>query len=120
MRILMLVFPVALLVAYSQIVVKWRVVELGLGDGAALSVRAIKYLSDPILASGYAATLIGALAWLAVVSRLPLVVAFPAYIGMTFALVVLGSWLFLSETLTATKLLSIAFILVGIVLGVRS
>lgn len=122
MRILLFVFPIALLVAYSQIVMKWRM----LGTEAAeiqnvhLFARLLKYLSDPVIVSAYAAALLASFVWLYVITKLPLVVAFPVYIGVTFVLVVAGGWLFLSESITAMRLMSVSLILAGIVIGVRN
>ena len=118
----MFVLPIALLVAYSQIVIKWRM----LGAEAAeiqnlhLSARMLKYLSDPVIVSAYVAALLASFVWLYVITKLPLVVAFPVYIGVTFALVVIGGWFFLSESITLLRLVSILLILAGIVIGVRS
>src|SRR3546814_13057835 len=59
----------------------------------------------------YASALIGAFVWLFVVTKLPLATAFPIYIGVTFCLVALGSWLFLAEPITFTKVVAILLIL---------
>lgn len=122
MRILLFVLPIALLVAYSQIVIKWRM----LGAAAAgienlpLFARMLKYLSDPIIVSAYAAALLASFVWLFVITKLPLVVAFPVYIGVTFVLVIIGGWFFLSESISPMRLASVCLILSGIVIGVRS
>jgi len=122
MRILLYVLPIALLVAYSQIVIKWRM----LGSEATeiqnlhLAARMLKYLSDPVIVSAYVAALLASFVWLYVITKLPLVVAFPVYIGVTFALVIIGGWFFLSESITAMRLVSIFLILSGIIIGVRS
>lgn len=122
MRILWLVFPIALLVAYSQIVMKWRMLGVETTDpqNANFIARAIKYLSDPIIASAYVAALLASFVWLYVITKIPLVVAFPVYIGVTFVLVVFGGWFFLSESITVVRLASIFLILSGIIIGVRN
>ena len=122
MRILLYVFPIALLVAYSQIAMKWRM----LGANAAelqnvhLVTRLLKYLSDPVILSAYTAALLASFVWLYVITKLPLVVAFPVYIGVTFVLVIIGGWFFLSESVSATRIVSVLLILAGIVIGVRT
>lgn len=122
MRILLFVFPIALLVAYSQIVMKWRM----LGTEAAeiqnihLFARLLKYLSDPVIVSAYAAALLASFVWLYVNAKLTMIVALPIYIGVTFVLVVTWGWLFRSESITAMRLMSVFLILVGIVIGVRN
>lgn len=121
MKILLSVLPIALLVAYSQIIVKWRAAYVNfnlLGNDSYF--RQVKNLiSDPYLMSAYAAALLASFAWLVVVSRLPLVVAFPIYIGVTFVLVMVGGWCFLNETISGLRLLAAALILAGIAIGVK-
>lgn len=122
MRILLFVFPIAFLVAYSQIIIKWRMLGTGATDiqNAQLFARMLRYLSDPVILSAYAAALLASFVWLYVVTKLPLVVAFPVYIGVTFVLVIAGGWFFLSESITAMRLASVLLILSGIIIGVRN
>lgn len=122
MRILLSVLPIALLVAYSQIIVKWRTLA---SDAAGIQnlpllARILKYLLDPVILSAYVAALLASFVWLYVITKLPLVVAFPAYIGVTFVLVIVGGWFFLSESITAMRLVSVLLILSGIIIGVRN
>ncbi len=122
MKILIYVFPVALLVAYSQIAIKWR--TLGIGNAfphnGPFLERLLKYLLDPIIMTAYIAALLASFVWLYVITKLPLVVAFPIYIGTTFLLVIVGGWFFLAESITVMKLCSAGLILLGIALGIRS
>lgn len=122
MRILLFVFPIALLVAYSQIVMKWRMLGTEAADIENLNLlaRLLKYLSDPIIVSAYAAALLASFVWLYVITKLPLVAAFPIYIGVTFILVIIGGWFFLSESISVMGLASVFLILVGIIIGVRN
>lgn len=93
---------------------------MGSGESHGFGRHLLKFLGDPVILSAYAAALFASFAWLYVVSKLPLVVAFPVYIGVTFAMVLLGGWFFLSETLTTTKLLAVLLIFAGIILGVSA
>lgn len=122
MKMLLLIFPVALLVAYSQIVVKWRMLNIGAIDmqDMPLMTRMLKYLSDPFILSAYGAAFFSSLVWMYIVTKLPLAVAFPVYIGITFVLVIVGGWYFLSETVPLLRLASVTLILTGIILGVKS
>lgn len=122
MKILLLTFPVALLVAYSQVVVKWRMLNIGAIDmqNMPLMERMFKYLSDPVILSAYGAAFLSSLVWLYIITKLPLVLAFPVYIGITFVLVIVGGWYFLAETITLIRLASVTLILAGIILGVKS
>ena len=122
MKIFLAVLPVALMVAFSQIIVKWRATSLGLDQAPDMSAvqKIWTYLQDPFLLGSYFVALIASFAWLLVMARLPLAVAFPVYIGTTFLLVLGAGWLFLGEPLTTTRLAASALILAGIALGVRS
>ena len=82
--------------------------------------RVLQYLSDPLLLSAYGTALLASFLWLMVIAKLPLVVAFPVYIGVTFVLVMVGGWMFLSESMSGMRLLAAGLILLGITLGVRS
>jgi multidrug transporter EmrE-like cation transporter len=122
MRILIATLPVALLVAYSQIIVKWRTASLSTmkSDSQPLLDRLMEYLADPYILSGYVAALLGSFIWLFLVAKLPLATAFPIYIGLTFFLVMLGGGLLLDEPLGAGKLIAAALILLGVTIGSRS
>ncbi len=120
MKNYLMILPIALLVTYSQLIVKWRSSAGDQLPSASFLQQLIKFLSDPVILSAYSAALIASFAWLYVVTKLPLTVAFPVYIGVTFAMVLLGGWFFLSETLTATKLVAVLLIFSGIVLGVTT
>lgn len=120
MKTYLLILPVALLVTYSQLIMKWRSSTVEHQVTQDFSKQLIQFLSDPVIISAYGAALFASFAWLYVVTKLPLTVAFPVYIGVTFAMVLLGGWFFLSETLTATKLVAVLLIISGIVLGVAS
>jgi multidrug transporter EmrE-like cation transporter len=122
MNLLLYILPVTVLVTYSQIIVKWRALSLGavkLGD-VGLVAKFMHFLSDPFILSGYVAAFLGSIGWLFVVSRLPLAVAFPIYIGLTFAAVVGCSALFLGEPLNAPKVLAIVLIFAGIAIGSKA
>lgn len=122
MKMLLFTFPVALLVAYSQIMLKWRMLSIGIIDMQSMPLlpRLLKYFSDPFILSAYITAFLSSLAWMYVITKLPLVAAFPVYIGITFVLVIAGGWYFLSEAITLMRVASVTLILTGIVLGVKS
>jgi multidrug transporter EmrE-like cation transporter len=118
MKLLIYVIPVAFLVAYSQLVVKWRSLfggEISLDKD--FPSKLVGYFSDWYILSAYSAALLGSFLWLVVVSRIPLSIGFPIYIGVTFLMVIIGSWLFLGESLSTARLAAAGLILSGIVLG---
>lgn len=116
----LLILPIALLVTYSQVVVKWRVGLSKTVVASSFSQKLIEFLTDPVILSAYAAALFASFAWLYVIVKLPLSIAFPIYVGITFAMVVIGGWFFLSETINFTKIIAILCIFIGIVLGVSA
>jgi multidrug transporter EmrE-like cation transporter len=122
MNLLLSIIPVSLLVAYSQVIVKWRASSLSVHQltDSTLVGMLTRIFSDPFILSGYVAGFVGSIAWLFVVSRLALAVAFPIYIGMTFVAVIACSALFLGEPLNAPKLVAGALILAGIAVGSRA
>ena len=114
-----LILPVALLVAYSQVVVKWWAANnTGSEELSTLGAFA-SFVSNPVVVSAYAAALLGSFAWLIVLTKLPLTLAFPVYIGVTFVMVMIGGSVFLSEAITLSKALAILLILIGIALGTK-
>lgn len=122
MNAYLLILPAALLVAYSQIIVKWRTTSHGFSSevGAGMVSYLVKFFSDPMILSAYAAALMGSVVWLFIVAKLPLTIAFPLYIGVTFGLVLFGGWVFLSESMTANRMIAIVLIFSGIVVGVKT
>jgi multidrug transporter EmrE-like cation transporter len=120
MKNYLMILPIALLVTYSQLIVKWRSSNADQSPSADFSQHLIKFMSDPVVLSAYVAALFASFAWLYVLTKLPLTVAFPVYIGVTFAMVIFGGWFFLAETLTTTRLVAVLLIFGGIVLGVTA
>ena len=122
MKLVLALLPTIVLVVYGQMIIKWRVAAL---SGAALSAsapldRLLVYVMDPYILSAYAAALGGSMTWMFVVESYPVSLAFPLYIGLTVALVVLGGiWLF-GEPITPLRILAIALILAGVAIGSRS
>lgn len=118
MKTYFLILPVALLVAYSQVIVKIRATSIVINANSGILEKLFAYLFDPFIISAYSSALIASFAWLFVVTKLPLSIAFPIYIGLTFILVLFGSWLFLAETPSPAKLIAVILIFSGMVLGV--
>jgi len=121
MKAYLLILPIALLVAYSQIIVKWRTIamEASATQGVGMMKKFSVFIVDPVILSAYASALLASFAWLFVVTKLPLTIAFPVYIGVTFVLVLAGGWVFLAEPVTLMRIVAILLILIGIVLGIN-
>lgn len=112
------ILPVALLVTYSQIMVKWRTASLPVHLG--LTDRLAVMFADPLILSAYVAAFAASILWLFIVTKLPLTVAFPVYIGVTFIMVMMGGQIFLGESLSLAKITAASLILAGIALGMSS
>lgn len=116
----LLIIPVAILVAYSQVAIKVRSSSMSDIDTDVIATKILKVLCDPIILSAYMAALLASVAWLYVVTKLPLSTAFPIYVGVTFVLVITCGWFFLDETITPTKLFAVFLIICGVIIGVNA
>jgi len=81
------------------------------------SVRAL--FGEPGFLIGFVLYALSFLTWLLALRRYEAVAIFPAFVGAGYAGVVLGGWLFLGETLTASRVVGAAVILLGIGLVAR-
>jgi multidrug transporter EmrE-like cation transporter len=120
MKLLFAVLPTVMLVVYGQLISKWRIGHLFATVGSASGTsRMLSYLSDPLILSSYAAALGGSVAWMFVVERQPISIAFPLYIGLTMLSVMVGSVALFGEHLSASRIIAILLIFAGVVLGTR-
>ena len=122
MKLLLAVLPTILLTAYSQLVTKWRVATLAAASAQSMSVseRTFGYLVDPYIISAYVFSLLSSIAWLFVVERHPVSIAFPVYVGALFAFVTVGSALWLKESISIQHLVGLLLILVGVIVVSRA
>jgi drug/metabolite transporter (DMT)-like permease len=75
--------------------------------------------TNPFVLTGFVLIFGGSIFWLAVISRVELSWAYPM-LSLGYALVVLLSWLFLNESLTALRLIGVAIICLGVFVVSRS
>ena len=122
MKLLMAVLPTILLTGYSQLITKWRVAALAVNSAPSMGIleRAFGYLLDPFIVSAYVFSLLSSIAWLFVVEKHPVSIAFPVYVGVLFALVTLGSALWLNESFSIQHLAGLLLILAGVVVISRA
>ena len=64
--------------------------------------------------------LLSSIAWLYVLEKYPVSIAFPTYIGVLFAVVTVGSVLLLKEQVSAQHVVGMALILAGVVVVSRA
>jgi len=122
MKLLLAVLPTMVFTTYSQLMIRWRVVDLAAGSAHSLAVpaRTFAYLTDPYIMSAYMMTLFSGISWFFVLEKHPVSIAFPVYIGLLFCVVTIGSALVLKESVSLQHLAGMALILLGIVLVSRA
>jgi multidrug transporter EmrE-like cation transporter len=121
MKLILAVLPTIALTAYSQLIIKWRVSKLvRTAESANGLQRAASYLADPYVISAVVVSLLSAVAWFYVVERYPVSLAFPAYVGVLFAIVTIGGAVLLKEAPTAQHLVGVAIILLGVIVVSRA
>ncbi len=120
MRNYFLLLPIVLLVASSQLIVKWRTNTSPVKDAITFSQHLFKFFTDPVILCAYTAALVSSFAWLYALTRLPITVAFPLYIGGTYVMVAVGGWYFLGETMNTAKIVAVVLIMSGIALAIFS
>jgi len=121
MDLILRVLPSVVLVAYSQIIIKWRVSGFDAPASAAGSNfhQYAAYLIDPYILSACIAGPLGSFYWLFTVSKLPLAQAFPIYQGLVFIAVIVCSASILHEPLNIPKVLGSSLILMGVIIGAQ-
>lgn len=115
-----MIIPVALLVALSQLIVKLRTTSTEPFAATGIVKGFGRFVSDPVILMAYGVAFLASLGWLYVVTKLPLSVAFPVYMATTFLFVLLSGWLFLGETMSLAKIVAVLLILAGIVVALQT
>lgn len=114
------IFLTILLGLYGQVILKWQV-NLAGEPPEAWAARAgyvAKMLLNPWVLSSLAAAFLGMLSWMLALGRVELSYAYP-FTSLTFVLILLASAVLFREPVTATKLVGMALIIAGIVVGSR-
>ena len=107
-----------LLTVYGQLVIKWQVLAAGAfpetpGEKMLFLAR---LLVNPWIVSALAAALAAAVTWMAALTKLDLSHAYP-FMSAVFVLVPVASVLLFNEPVTTPKIIGLALILAGIVIG---
>jgi len=103
---------------YGQLVIKWQAsLTGGLPTGGADKLLFLaQFLLNPWVISAFAAAFLASLAWIGAVSKFPLSHAYP-FMSLAFVLVLILSGLLFHETITWPKIVGMALIVGGIVIG---
>lgn len=96
-----------------------RVGELDSGSVAQPLALVLRVLAQPLVLAGLACYVLGAVAWLGVLSRVPLSLAYPS-LAMGYVLTALLAWLVLGEQVPPARWIGIATICLGVFLISRT
>lgn len=114
------IFAVILLTVYGQLILKWQVSKAG-SFPTPISDRItflVKLTFNPWIISGLLAGFLSLLSWMAAMTKFELSYAYP-FMSLAFVLVLLSSALFFNEVVSASKVVGICFIVLGIIISSR-
>lgn len=114
---LLLLIPAILLSTTGELLFKIGMNRVGSFEFAPAAIRAVlpRILFNPFIWVGFVGFGLGAVFWLAVLSRVPLSLAYPI-LALSYFVVVIEAWLFLHERVTWKRLLGVAVLVVGVVI----
>ncbi len=106
-----------LLSSYGQVVLKWRLNQLGAMPEPFRDklVFLLWSLFDPYILSSFVAAFIASLAWMAALSKFQLSFAYP-FMSLSFIVVMIASYWLLGETLNISRVVGCFLIVCGLVL----
>jgi multidrug transporter EmrE-like cation transporter len=115
------IFGTIFFTVYGQLVIKWQVSQAGplpveTGEKIIFLMRLV--LLNPWIMSSLAAAFLASLCWMAALSKFELSYAYP-FMSLAFGLVLGLSVLFFQESVTLPKLLGLALVITGIIIGSR-
>ncbi|HUH18915.1 EamA family transporter [Albibacterium sp.] len=114
------IFCTILFTIYGQIVLKWRLNQLGsLPDGTTDKLKFLgKALLDIYIISGFISAFLASLFWMAAMTKFEITKAYP-FMSLSPALVFIIGIYFLGETFTWGKLIGLIFIILGTLITVK-
>jgi multidrug transporter EmrE-like cation transporter len=109
-----------LLTVYGQIVLKWRIGLAGPGpEGFPEKLYfLVALLANPWVISAFVAAFAASLAWMGAMTKFELSHAYP-FMSLNFVLVLVLAALLFHEPLSAPRVLGVALIVLGVVVGSR-
>ena len=107
------------MVVYGQLVLKWQAGQITLPeDWGAKIVEILRLVLNPWVASGLFAAFIGALAWMAALTRLDLSQAYP-FTALTIVIVVIAGAFVFNESFSWNRGIGVFLIVGGLVVMSR-
>lgn len=118
---ILLVSVAATLVALANISLKHGLTQVTTSlPQASLNFHSIPYLASNLyIWLGILGLVSGFACWLTGLSRIQLSNAYPVFVGVEYTLVILLSWLILSEAFAPIKIAGIVIVFIGIMVIVR-
>ena len=116
MNALLLLIPAILLSTTGELLFKIGMNRIGSFEFSTRAIRQVlpRILLNPLIILGFFGFGLGAVFWLAVLSRVPLSLAYPI-LALSYFVVVVEARLFLRERVTWKRMLGVAIIVVGVV-----
>ncbi len=113
---LLLLLPAILFSTTGELLFKIGMNRIGGFEFSPASIRAVlpRILLNPFIWIGFIGFGMGAVFWLAVLSRVPLSIAYPI-LALSYFVVVVEAWLFLHERVTWKRLVGVGIIVAGVV-----
>jgi drug/metabolite transporter (DMT)-like permease len=113
---LLLLIPAILLSTTGELLFKIGMNRIGGFEFSPASLRTVlpRILMNPFIWFGFIGFGLGAVFWLAVLSRVPLSLAYPI-LALSYFVVVVEAWLLLHERVTWQRLLGVGIIVAGVV-----
>lgn len=117
MNALLLLIPAILFSTTGELLFKLGMNRIGGFEFSADAIRAVlpRILLNPLIWLGFLGFGLGAVFWLAVLSRVPLSLAYPI-LALSYFVVVIEARLILRERVTWQRLLGVGVIVVGVVI----
>ncbi len=107
------------MVVYGQLVLKWQAGQVTLPENwSGKIVEILRLVLNPWVASGLFAAFIGALAWIAALTRLDLSQAYP-FTALTIVIVVIAGAFVLNESISFNRGIGVFLIVGGLVVMSR-
>lgn len=102
---------------YSQLVMRWQVGEAGElpQDGLGKARFIAQLLMNPWVLSGIVATFLAGVSWMLAMTRFEISYAYP-YVSLNYVIVLATSIFMFNESLSTSKIIGTAFVIVGIII----
>jgi multidrug transporter EmrE-like cation transporter len=114
------IFGTIFFTVYGQLITKWQVSQAGPfpAETGEKIIFLIRLIFNPWVMSSLVAAFLAFLCWVAALSKFELSYAYP-FMSLAFGLVLGLSMLFFQESVTLPKLVGLALVIVGIIIGSR-